>query len=76
LPDDTEWHCLVRLWIRPRSGLSDAQARVVRREYGFEENSHLFVETRKALAFYVIRRWRLGEDKARLELEKMDETGS
>lgn len=73
LPFDTDWHSFVRLWIRPRSDLSDAQARVVRQEYGFQERSHITVETRKALVFYVIRRWRLNDEKARLELEKTEE---
>jgi len=73
LPFDTDWHSLVRLWIRPRSDLSDAQARVVRLEYGFENKTHITVETRKALAFYVVRRWRLNQDKARLELEMIEE---
>lgn len=73
LPHDTEWQTMVRMRIRPRYDLSEAQARVVRREYGFEQAPNLVVETRKALAFYLIRRWRLGEDEARLELEGMDE---
>jgi WYL domain len=73
LPFDLDWQRLVRLWIGPRSDLSDAQARVVRLEYGFQERSHIMVETRKALAFYVIRRWRLNEEKARLELTKTEE---
>jgi hypothetical protein len=46
---------------------------VVRLEYGFQEKAHITVETRKALAFYVIRRWRLNEAQARLELEKIEE---
>lgn len=73
LPFDTDWHSFVRLWIRPRSDLSDAQERVVRLEYGFQEKSHITVETRKALVFYVIRRWRLNEEGARLEMEKIEE---
>lgn len=76
LPFDTDWHTQVRLWIRPRSDLSESQASVVRLEYGFEGRSHLIVETRKALGFYVIRRWRLGEDKSRLELDKTEEVES
>ena len=72
LPFDLDWYRLVRLWIRPRSDLSDAQARVVRFEYGFQERSHMMVETRKALAFYVIRRWRLEDEKGRLELKIED----
>ena len=73
LPFDIDCHSFVRMWIRPRSDFSDAQARVVRLEFGFQENSHITVETRKALALYVIRRWRLNEEKARLELEKIEE---
>lgn len=73
LPFDTDWHQFVRLRIGPRLGLSDAQARVVRLEYGFPEKTHVTVETRKALAFYVIRRWRLNDDKARLQLEEIEE---
>lgn len=73
LPFDLDWHSFVRLWIRPRSNLSDEQVRVVRLEYGFQEKAHITVETRKALMFYVIRRWRLNEEAARLELEKIDE---
>lgn len=73
LPFDTDWNRLVRLWIRPRSGLSDAQALVVRLEYGFQEKTHLAVDTRRALAFYVIRRWRLNDKNARLELDRIEE---
>lgn len=73
LPFDLDWHSFVRLWIRPRSNLSDEQVRVVRLEYGFQEREHITVETRKALAFYVIRRWRLNEAQARLELENIEE---
>lgn len=73
LPFDTDWNSLVRLWIRPRSGLSDAQALVVRLEYGFQEKTHLAVDTRRALAFYVIRRWRLNDKNAQLELDRIEE---
>ena len=73
LPSDTDWHSFVRMWICPRSNLSDAQARVVRLEYGFQEKSYITVETRKALVFYVTRRWRLNEENAPLELEKIEE---
>ena len=76
LPFDTDWNSLVRLWIRPRSDLSDAQARAVRLEYGFDDKTHLLIETRKALAFYVVRRWRLDDEKARLELDRMEELGA
>jgi hypothetical protein len=76
LPFDSDWHSLVRLSLRPRSDLSDAQARVVRLEYGFEANTHLAIETRKALVFYVKRRWRLDDENARLELEKVEDVDS
>ncbi len=72
-PFDTDWHHFVRLRICPRSNLSDAQSRVVRLEYGFRDKTHITVETRKALLFYVIRRWRLNDDKARLQLEAIEE---
>lgn len=73
LPFDTDWNSLVRLWIRPRLELSDAQARAVRLEYGFDDKTHLLIETRKALVFYVLRRWRLNQEKARLELEMTEQ---
>jgi hypothetical protein len=73
LPVDADWNRKVRLWIRPRTELTEAQARVVRQEYGFGDTSHLQIETRKALEFYVIKHWGLGEDKGRLELAKIEE---
>ena len=73
LPFDTEWNSLVRLWIRPRSDLSEAQARAVRLEYGFDDKTHLLIETRKALVFYVVRRWRLNQKTARLEVEMTEQ---
>ena len=76
LPFDTDWNSLVRLRIRPRSDLSDAQARAVRLEYGFDEKTHLLIETRKALVFYVVRRWRLNQEKARLQLETVEEVNA
>jgi hypothetical protein len=73
LPHDEDWNRFVRLWLRPRSDLSDAQAKTVRLEYGFENEPCLAVTTRKALAFYVRRRWRLDDDKARLEVEMQED---
>jgi WYL domain-containing protein len=70
LPFDTDWHSFVRMWIRPRSDLSHAQAQAVRLEYGFEDKTHITIETRKALVFYVARRWRLKQENSRLELER------
>lgn len=75
LPHDEDWDRFVRLWLRPRSDLSEAQAKAVRLEYGFENVPFLEVTTRKALAFYVRRRWRLDDDKTRLEIEKVEDLG-
>jgi hypothetical protein len=63
---DTDWHTRAVVWLRPKSGLSEEQAETVRREFGFQ-GKHLFVETRKALEFYVDRRWGLNLESARLE---------
>ena len=73
LPVDTDWQSYVRLWICPRSDLSDEQARAVRLEYGFEDRTHIMIETRKALVFYVVRRWRLNQENGRLELETIED---
>ena len=66
MPLDSEWHTLSIIWLRPSARLSDAQAAVVRREYGFSDDL-LKVEVRKALEFYLDRRWGLNEAGARLE---------
>lgn len=71
LPFDEDWHTVARIWLRPRTDLSDAQAAAVRKEYGFE-GEDLCVETRKALEFYVTRRWGLNQDGARLEHVRTD----
>lgn len=66
LPEDESWNTRAIIWLRPKSVLSDQQACVVRREYGFE-GELLRVETRKALEFFFNRRWGLNEKGARLE---------
>lgn len=66
LPEDEEWHIRAVICLRPKLGLSDEQANVVRREYGFE-GELLCVETRKALEFFFDRRWGLDQKGARLE---------
>lgn len=66
LPEDLDWDTLSIIWLRPKSGLTDEQARVVRREYGFDGDL-LRVETRKALEFYFNRRWGLDSPNSRLE---------
>ena len=71
LPVDEDWNTRAVLWLRPKSGLSDLQAGVVRREFGFE-GEYLRVETRKALEFFFNRRWGLDEKGARLERAKTE----
>ena len=66
LPHDDDWHTLARITLRPRSGLSAAQAEAIRREYGFS-GAELVVTTRKALEFYFDRRWGLDLAVPRLE---------
>ena len=71
LPYDEDWNTLARIWLRPKHTLSDEQAAVVRREYGFE-GALLLVETRKAMEFYFDRRWHIGEAGSRLERERTE----
>jgi hypothetical protein len=71
LPEDQDWNTRAIIWLRPKSGLSDRQISVVRREFGFE-GELLRVETRKALEFFFNRRWSLDEKGARLEREKTE----
>lgn len=71
LPDDGEWHTKAIIWLRPKSGLSERQANVVRREYGFD-GELLRVETRKALEFFFDHRWGLDQRGARLERAKTE----
>jgi hypothetical protein len=66
LPDDEDWNTCARIWLRPKKGLSQKQAEVVRREYGFD-GPLLYLEIRKAQEFYVGRRWGLDQKGARLE---------
>jgi hypothetical protein len=69
LPEDEDWNTLATIWLQPKTGLSDQQAKVVRREYGFDHEL-LCVKTRKALEFSFDRRWGLAENGARLERVK------
>ncbi|MGD9924410.1 MAG: hypothetical protein AB7V13_23650 [Pseudorhodoplanes sp.] len=71
LPKDEEWYTRAIIWLRPKASLSDEQASVVRREYGFE-GELLRVETRKALEFFFDRRWGLDQKGARLERAKTE----
>jgi len=69
LPRDEDWHTRANIFLAPKSGLSREQAKVVRREFGFEDE-FLLVQTRKALEFFIDRRWGLQEAGARLERVK------
>jgi hypothetical protein len=71
LPEDKDWNTRARIWLRPKTGLTPRQAAVVRREYGFD-GELLCVETRKALEFYLDRRWGLDQPGARLERSRTD----
>jgi hypothetical protein len=71
LPDDVDWNTKAIIWLRPKSGLSQRQADVVRREYGFD-GELLRVETRKALEFFFDHRWGLDQKGARLERAKAE----
>lgn len=71
LPEDKDWNTLATIWLRPKTSLSEQQAEVVRREYGFEDEM-LCVKTRKALEFFFDRRWGLAESGARLERVKTE----
>ncbi|NJR77504.1 WYL domain-containing protein [Sphingomonas corticis] len=67
LPTDVEWETMVRVALRPRSGLSPEQRQAARDEYGFAGQDALVLETRAALAFYLDRRWGLDLPGSRLE---------
>lgn len=66
LPCDEEWEAMVEVRLRPRCDLSAEQQQAVRLEYGFEDDALRF-DTRRALEFYVERRWGLDRPGARLE---------
>jgi hypothetical protein len=67
MPFDADWHTMARVTLAPRKSLLPEQARAVRREYGFRGET-LTVKIRKALEFYIDRRWGLKQDGARLEI--------
>ena len=71
LPEDQDWNTRARIWLQPKTGLAPEQAATVRREYAFE-GDFLCVETRKAMEFFLDRRWGLNEPGARLERVKTD----
>lgn len=67
VPLDIDWNSHSILTLKPHSRLTQAQQKVVRIEYGFE-NDVLEVEVRTALEFYTKRRWGLEQENPRLEL--------
>ena len=71
MPFDTDWHTIARIKLAPRKSLSPEQTRAVRREYGIRGET-LVVEIRKALEFYIDRRWGLKQEGARLEIVGVD----
>lgn len=72
-PHDEDWNTKATIWLRPKAGLTDAQLRVVRREFGLEGET-LRIEIRKALEFFFNRRWGLDLEGARLERLKTEYT--
>ncbi len=66
VPRDDEWEDSVEVRLQPSSHLSDEQKTAVRLEYGFSDGV-LSMTIRKALDFYVDRRWGLDRPGARLE---------
>ena len=66
LPPDEDWDTVIEVRLRPRADLTAEQKRAVRLEYGFEGDGIRF-ETRRALEFYIERRWGLDRPGARLE---------
>lgn len=66
LPIDADWETIVEVRLRPRADLTADQKRAVRLEYGFE-GDHIRFETRRALEFYIERRWGLDRPGGRLE---------
>jgi hypothetical protein len=66
LPPDEDWDTIIEVRLRPRGDLSTEQNRAVRLEYGFDGEEIRF-ETRRALEFYIERRWGLDRPGARLE---------
>jgi len=73
LPEDTDWNTQAIIYLRPKAELSDAQKKVVRREFGIQDE-WLRVEIRKALEFFFERRWGLDVPSARLERAKTEYT--
>jgi hypothetical protein len=71
MPFDADWHTTARIRLAPLRSLSPDQARAVRREFGFKAET-LTIEIRKALEFYIERRWDLKQKGSRLEIVSVD----
>lgn len=61
LPPDPDWEELVAIRIVPHDMLTSAQARMIEYDYAMT-NGELIIETRKALAAYIIRHLNLDTD--------------
>ena len=66
VPRDDDWFTWSILKLRPHERLTEAQKKVVRIEFDFTEDV-LEIRIRKALEFYMERRWGLHQDAPRLE---------
>lgn len=73
VPRDDDWFTWAVLKLRPHHDLTEDQKRVVRIEFGFDDEC-LEIRVRKALEFYTKRRWGLDQENPRLECMSCDYT--
>ncbi|WP_317054351.1 WYL domain-containing protein [Roseovarius rhodophyticola] len=66
VPRDDDWYTWAVLKLRPHGDLTQDQKRVVRIEFGFDDEC-LEIRVRKPLEFYTKRRWGLDQENPRLE---------
>lgn len=66
VPRDDDWFTWAVLRLQPHRDLTPDQKRVVRIEFGIEDD-YLEIRVRKALEFYTKRRWGLDQDSPRLQ---------
>ena len=66
VPRDDDWFTWAVFRLRPHRDLTPDQKRVVRIEFGIEDDC-LEIRVRKALDFYTRRRWGLDQENPRLE---------
>jgi hypothetical protein len=67
LPPDLKWERIITVRMRPAGRLSPGQRRVVEVNFGMEDGE-VGIEVRAALLFLLIRRMRLDQDGAPVEL--------